>query len=210
MLRRSFLIVSMVILGLVSMLDQSLAERLGSDHLVRVAQDIELSPYSVVAHSTKQRASSAHIGSIMAILATFDEANALPPEHDPQANQLIHTLIQLQSTVMKSQDAAVPDWVLRALQAKLGRDLGEKVQGSLPSTGLTMDVLVALVDDAESHSPWGHAALAQSLYVFNVQQDDWALLRTILVNARTNLEGKGETLSRVFSRRRLEMPGARQ
>ncbi|HEX2055392.1 MAG TPA: kelch repeat-containing protein, partial [Nitrospiraceae bacterium] len=44
----------------------------------------------------RARATSRHVGSVMAMLATFDEAHVLPPEGTAQANQIIKALIQFQ------------------------------------------------------------------------------------------------------------------
>ena len=159
--------------------------------------------------STKRRASAAHIGAVMTVLATFDEAKVLPPEHDSQANQLIHTLIQFQSALMKSQAPEFHGFVLNALKVKHGED-AKTVQETLPKSGLTMDVLEAVVDYADSHPPWGHPSLADGFRAFNIQENDLVLLREILVKARERLAAKGETLREVFARRRLEMPGAVQ
>ena len=161
----------------------------------------------IVADSSRQRAPSAHIGSVMALLATFDEAKVLPPEHDPQANQLIHSLIQLQSTVMKSHVPEMRDWILNAVQEKRGMVSGN-LQDQVRSTGLTMDVLESLVDYAHQHSPWEYPAVAKEFHAFNVQQEDWILMQQILVDARNQLRIRGESLSNAFARRRLEMPGA--
>ena len=54
-----------------------------------------------------KRTDSALVGSIMALLATFEAADVLPPEDSSQANQLIHGLIQLQSALVKSQKSRV-------------------------------------------------------------------------------------------------------
>ncbi len=37
------------------------------------------------------------VGHIMALLAVFEEADVLPPEASPEANALIHALIQTQA-----------------------------------------------------------------------------------------------------------------
>ena len=162
---------------------------------------------SAVARLTKRRASAAHIGAVMAVLATFNVAKVLPPEHDPRANQLIHTLIQLQSALMKSQTPEFRGFVLKALKVKHGEH-AETVLETLPQSGLTMDVLEAVVDYADSHPPWNRDELADGFKNFNIQQTDLALLRDILVKARVQMKAKGETLGEVFARRRLEMPGA--
>ena len=59
---------------------------------------------------TSERASSAMVGTIMTLLATFDEAEILPPEGTTQANQVIHGLIQLQSALMKSSSFELADY----------------------------------------------------------------------------------------------------
>src|SRR2546422_1233685 len=41
------------------------------------------------------------VGHIMALLAVFEEADVLPPEASPEANALIHALIQTQAALTK-------------------------------------------------------------------------------------------------------------
>jgi len=160
-----------------------------------------------VVDAAMQRTPGAHIGSVMAILATFDEAGVLPAEHDPEANQLIHTVIQLQSVVLKSQSPAIGEWVLRALQVKSGDSAG-RLQEDLSRTGLTMESLEAFVDYGERFSPWDRAELVDGFHEYNVRQEHWSLLRKILVTARGQLRARGETLAKVFARQRVKMPGA--
>lgn len=62
---------------------------------------------SLGSRAKTSRASAQHVGSVMALLATFQEADVLPPEASPEANQLIRALIQFQSAFMKSQNPAV-------------------------------------------------------------------------------------------------------
>ena len=71
-----------------------------------------------------------------------------------------------------------------------------------------MDLLEAFVDFAVQHSPWEQPVVANEFQAFNVQQEDWMLVHQILVDARKQLEARGESLETVFARRRLEMPGA--
>lgn len=162
-----------------------------------------------VVRLASQRTSAAHIGSVMAILATFDEAKVLPCEQDPKANQLIHTLIQLQSMVLKSQNPAIREWVLSALRVKSGNS-AEQVQKDLQRTGLTMESLEAFVGYSEMSSPWNRVELGDGFHEYNVWQEDWMLLQKILVAAREQVQVRGETLAEVFARQRLHMPGAVQ
>ena len=66
------------------------------------------------------RAPARHVGAVMAILGTFDEAGVLPPEADPRANQLIRALIQFQSVFMMSQEPAVQEYFSSALILRWG------------------------------------------------------------------------------------------
>ncbi len=162
-----------------------------------------------VVRLASQRTSAAHIGSVMAILATFDEAKVLPREQDPKANQLIHTLIQLQSMVLKSQNPVIREWVLSALRVKSGNSV-EQVQKDLQRTGLTMESLEAFVEYSEMSSPWSRGDLSDGFHEYNVRQEHWMLLQKILVAAREQLQVRGATLAEVFARQRLHMPGAIQ
>ncbi|GJL49228.1 MAG: hypothetical protein NPIRA01_04550 [Nitrospirales bacterium] len=162
-----------------------------------------------VVRAARQRTPAAHIGSVMAILGTFNEAGVLPPEHDPEANQLIHTLIQLQSVVLKSQSPAIREWVLNALQVQSG-DSAEHAREDLRRTGLTMESLEAFVDYGQTSSPWDRPELSDGFHEYNVRQEHWRLLQKILVTAREQLRARGETLSNVFARQRRRMPGAAQ
>ncbi len=165
------------------------------------------SPPQPVNDQTKTRVSSAHIGAVMALLATFHDAKVLPPEHAPEANQLIHTLIQFQSVVMKSQNPEIREWSLSALRVKYGSE-AKDVHAGLSDTGLTMGSLEALVDYADIHSPWDHVELAEGFLAFNVQQEDWMLLRKILLKAREEFAKRGEALATVFAHQREKMPGS--
>jgi C1A family cysteine protease len=54
------------------------------------------------------RTSSVYIGSVMALLATFEDAGILPPEGTPQANGIIKAVIQFQSAFLKSTSSRDP------------------------------------------------------------------------------------------------------
>ena len=155
----------------------------------------------------KPRTRTSHIGSIMALLSTFHEAQALPPEHDPRANQLIHGLIQLQSVVLKSQAPAVRDFLKHALGVETKKDF-ETIQANLFESGLTMQVLESLIDHAESNPPWANKELRKELLSYNVQLADWKLIHATLVEARKRLALTGQTLKQVYAQQRRAMSGA--
>ena len=56
----------------------------------------------------------------MAVLATLQDADVLPPEGTPEANRVIKVVIQFQSVFMKSNDPAVQGFLSQALEAQGG------------------------------------------------------------------------------------------
>src|SRR6266508_5124505 len=56
------------------------------------------------------------VGHIMALLAVFEEADVLPPEASPEANALIHALIQTQAALTKTTNPATRGWFAEALR----------------------------------------------------------------------------------------------
>src|SRR3989475_10771973 len=58
------------------------------------------------------------VGHIMALLAVFEEADVLPPETSPEANALIHALIQTQAVLTKSTNPATRGWFAEALRRR--------------------------------------------------------------------------------------------
>ncbi len=56
------------------------------------------------------------VGHVMALLAVFEEADVLPPETSPEANALIHALIQTQAALTKSTNPATRRWFTDALR----------------------------------------------------------------------------------------------
>lgn len=154
------------------------------------------------------RASAVQVGTVMALLATFQEAGALPPESSPEANRLIKALIQFQAAFMKSQDQAVSDVLTRALSAKLGPDAPTAVQ-AFRSSGWTSESLEALVDYLTGNQPWEQGTFEQGLRAYNVGRQDFELLARVFVSARRDLQQRGQNLHQVYRARRLEMPGAR-
>src|SRR5881296_1920436 len=57
------------------------------------------------------------VGHVMALLAVFEEADVLPPETSPEANALIHAMIQTQAALTKSTNPATRGWFAEALRS---------------------------------------------------------------------------------------------
>src|ERR1044072_8333341 len=60
-------------------------------------QPFDRQPTATGANAEAARTPSPYIGSIMALLATFQDAGILPPEGTSQANGIIKAVIQFQS-----------------------------------------------------------------------------------------------------------------
>src|SRR6266542_948807 len=56
------------------------------------------------------------VGNVMALLAVFEDADVLPPESSPDANALIHALIQTQAALRKSGNPVVREWFMGAFR----------------------------------------------------------------------------------------------
>jgi N-acetylneuraminic acid mutarotase len=155
----------------------------------------------------RTRTKSQHVGSVMAMLATFDEAHVLPPENSPQANQVIKALIQFQSAFLKSRHPAVREFFMAAAQAKFGAEAGNVVAG-FHQTGWTSAVMEALTDYGAQDQPWQGGTLADGLREYNVTKADFELLIELFRRTKQQLHARGEDVHQVYAARRRDMPGA--
>jgi N-acetylneuraminic acid mutarotase len=155
-----------------------------------------------------RRASAKHVGTIMAMLATFQDAGVLPPETTPEANRLIHAIIQYQVAFMKSGSPAVKHYLTSALSAKMG-DGGPQAAEQFHKEGWTSRSLEAVVEFAAARPPWERADLMEAFREFNVSRPDFELLSQTYVKARSQLSVRGQNIHAVYGTRRKEMPGGR-
>jgi N-acetylneuraminic acid mutarotase len=155
-----------------------------------------------------RRASAKHVGTIMALLATFEDAGALPPETTPDANRLIHAIIQYQVAFMKSGSPAVKHYLTSALSAKFG-DGGPQAVELFQREGWTSRSMEAVVEFAAARPPWERSDLMEAFREFNVGRPDFELLSQTYVKARSQLSVKGQNIHAVYGTRRKEMPGGR-
>lgn len=146
--------------------------------------------------------SSRHlVGHAMAMLAVFEQADVLPPETSPEANALIHALIQTQAALTKSANKATRTWFADALR-------GRASPGAEPSPrdGLTSRALEAILVHAASHPPAERPEVQAGLMEFNVRQADLDLLARIYWNTRDRLRSAGQDIHRVYEAQRRAMP----
>ena len=154
------------------------------------------------------RTPAAHVGSVMAMLATFDEAGVLPPESSPRANQLIRALIQFQSAFLKSPEAAVREFLASALQVH-GRRRAQTMLDRFALTGWTSESLEAVVEYSMHHSMWENPRLSRAFHAYNLSERDWEFVQEIFLQARQNLVGRTRDLHAAFAWHRSRMPGGR-
>jgi hypothetical protein len=141
------------------------------------------------------------VGHVMALLAVFEEADALPPETSPEANTLIHALIQTQAALTKSTNGATRRWFADALRRGDSAD-----GGSDPRDGLTSRSLEAILTHAASHPPAERPDVSAGLMEFNVSQADFDLLARVYGRARERLRSTGRDIHRLYEAQRRAMP----
>lgn len=156
------------------------------------------------------RTPAAHIGSIMALLATFHEAGALPPESSREADRLIHALIQSQSLFLNHRDPVVRDAFVIALSHKFGAKKAASLSQAFAVTGWTSETLEAVVDHTALRSMADEPRLAELFHEYNVTAADWTLVEQVFARAREQLLEQGKQVHSVFAAQRVTMPGARQ
>jgi len=157
---------------------------------------------------SSERTGPALVGSIMALLATFEAANVLPLEGTSKANQLIHGLIQLQSALVKSQSSALNEYVSTAVDSRFEMERAALLQ-SIHQSGLTSKVLEALLFYDQKMPILDQPAIAHIFQRYNLSRQDWQLLEQIFAEADTAYRAKGSSIHKAYEQWRLQMPGGR-
>jgi hypothetical protein len=161
--------------------------------------------------ATKQpeaRASAQQVGTIMALLAVFQEAGSLPPESSPESDRLTKALIQFQAAFMKSSNPEVRRWLTEALFAGMGNDAPAAVR-AFRSKGWNSRTLESVVDYAATRPVWNQRVLIEGFQAYNVGRSDFELLAQTFRTARSRLAARGEDLHQAYATRQAEMPGLR-
>ena len=141
------------------------------------------------------------VGHIMALLAVFEEAGALPPENSPEANALIHALIQTQAALTKSANPATRGWFAAALR----RSETPEAEPA-PREGLTSRALEAIVAYAETHPPTARPDVMAGFQEFNVSPADLELMARVYRQARDRFRSTGRNIHRIYEAQRRAMP----
>ena len=141
------------------------------------------------------------VGHVMALLATFEQADVLPPENSPEANALIHALIQTQAALTKSTNQATRKWFAEALRR--GAPLGTELT---PHDGLTSRALEAILAYAATHPPADRPDVQAGLMEFNVSQADFDRMARVYGQARDRFRAAAQDIHRVYETQRQGMP----
>ncbi|MEO5865306.1 MAG: hypothetical protein ABIQ79_09765, partial [Nitrospiraceae bacterium] len=152
---------------------------------------------------------SGPVGASMAVLATLQDADVLPPENSLEANRVIKAVIQFQSVFLKSGDPAVQFFLTQSLATQGGRSADETL-ARFRSTGWTSDVLEALSEQWIATTVDQRDRLAPGFRQFNVSPTDFDGLMELIAKARITFMQRGQTMHQIFVQRRREMPGGTQ
>jgi hypothetical protein len=142
----------------------------------------------------------------MAVLATLQDAEVLPPEGSSEANRIIKIVIQFQSVFLKSGDPSVQSFLTQAMVIQ-GRDRAEDALSRFRETGWTSEVLEALSTHWLAASIDQRNRLAPGFHQFNVTPADFDQLIELITEARTTFIQRGQSMHQVFALRRQEMSG---
>ena len=149
---------------------------------------------------------SGPVGASMAVLATLQDADVLPPEGTLEANRVIKAVIQFQSVFLKSDDPSVKLFLAQALATQGDRSADETLS-QFRAAGWTSDVLEALSDQWAAATIDQRDHLAPGFRQFNVSPADFDRLMELVAKARTTFMQRGQNMHQAFAQRRREMPG---
>ena len=139
---------------------------------------------------------SGPVGASMAVLATLQDADVLPPEGTPDANRVIKAVIQFQSVFLKSDDPAVQviselrHWRHRGVAAS------NETLSRFRSAGWTSEVLEALSEQWAAMAIDQRERLAPGFRQFNVSPADFDALMELVAKARTAFSNGDRTYTR--------------
>ncbi len=158
---------------------------------------------------TQGRTSAGPVGSSMALLATLQDANVLPPEGTPEANRVIQIVIQFQGLFMKSSDPVVREFFDRALALKYADRAGE-LGTNFRQSGWSSEVVEAVCERYATSSDQEHAGLAGAFLSVNMRPADFELLGELYVKARARFSQQGQDIHHIFAEHRRSMPGGKR
>src|SRR5512140_75097 len=131
------------------------------------------------------------VGASMAVLATLQDAEVLPPEGTPDANRAIKAVIHFQSVFLKSGDPAVQLFLTQALTAQ-GEHNADNTLSRFHSTGWTSNVLEALSEQWIATQGDQRDHLAPGFRQFNISPEDFDWFMKFITKARATFMQRGQ------------------
>jgi hypothetical protein len=155
----------------------------------------------------RAKSTSPYVGAAMAVLATLEQAQVLPPEGSREADRVIQSVIQLQSAFAKGTDPSIQTFTQQALAHAHGTN-AQMAFERFRANGWTADMLEALADAERRASADKQQELAPGLGQFNLSVDDFRRLMQLVRDGRSALEARGQSFQEVYAHHRKAMPGA--
>ena len=143
----------------------------------------------------------------MAVLATLEQAQVLPPEGSREADRIIQSVIQFQSAFAKGTDPPVLDFAQRALADTYGEEAATLLE-RFRASGWTAELLEALADADQRTSTEELDRLATGFGQFNLSVDDFRRFMQLVRDGRSALAARGQHFEEVYAHHRKAMPGA--
>ena len=144
------------------------------------------------------------VNTAMALLATFDGVDVLPPEGSSQANQIIHAVIQIQSALVKSRNPDLQKFVSEAIQHQVGNDWETMYRG-LREKGLSSRILEAILTYSPQPALWETPSLVNAFQEFNVTEGDWRIVEAIFFRTKNVYSKKGSSIHKAYESWRAKM-----
>lgn len=161
---------------------------------------------STATQAQQPRSASPYVRSAMAVLATLEQAQVLPPEGTREADRVIQSVIQFQSAFAKGTDRSLQDFARRAVAAKQG-EKATAVLEQFHADGWTAEVLDAL-SEADLRTPQDELErLTAGFGQFNVSLDDFKRFMQLVRDGRSALAARGHSFAEVYAHHRNAMPG---
>lgn len=155
----------------------------------------------------QSRTASPYVRSAMAVLATLEQAQVLPPEGSREADRVIQSVIQFQSAFAKGTDRSLQDFARHAVAAKQG-EKAIAVLEQFHADGWTAEVLEAL-SEADLLTPQEELErLTAGFRKFNVSLSDFKRFMQLVQDGRSALAARGQSFAEVYAHHRNAMPGA--
>ena len=155
----------------------------------------------------RAKSTSPHVGAAMAVLATLEQSQVLPPEGSREADRIIQSVIQLQSVLAKGTDPSIQKFAQQALSHAHGTN-ASMVFERFRANGWTANMLEALAEAEQRASTDEQQELSPGLSQVNLSVDDFRRLMQLVRDGRSALEARGQSFQEVYAHHRKAMPGS--